>query len=82
MPGHLNRLISVRLLMNRLITPLSGQHLHRTPEKEVNQQTALRAVFLWEKCMSGLHGVETIELTTGTVAVQTISTAVIGLVGT
>ncbi|EAO4397111.1 phage tail protein [Salmonella enterica] len=32
--------------------------------------------------MSGLHGVETIELTTGTVAVQTISTAVIGLVGT
>ncbi len=47
--------------MNRLITPLSGQHLHRTPEKEVNQQTALRAVFLWEKCMSGLHGVETIE---------------------
>lgn len=32
--------------------------------------------------MSGLHGVETIELTTGTVAVQTVSTAVIGLVGT
>ncbi|EEJ2343769.1 phage tail protein, partial [Salmonella enterica subsp. enterica serovar Oslo] len=32
--------------------------------------------------MSGLHGVETIELTSGTVAVETISTAVIGLVGT
>lgn len=30
----------------------------------------------------GLHGVETIELTSGTVAVSTISTAVIGLVGT
>ena len=32
--------------------------------------------------MSELHGVETIELTSGTVAVTTIQTAVIGLVGT
>ncbi len=32
--------------------------------------------------MAGLHGVETIELTNGTVTVETISTAVIGLVGT
>ncbi len=32
--------------------------------------------------MSELHGVETIELTAGTVAVTTIQTAVIGLVGT
>ncbi|OVV21865.1 phage tail sheath protein [Klebsiella pneumoniae] len=32
--------------------------------------------------MSGLHGVETIELSNGTVTVETISTAVIGLVGT
>lgn len=30
----------------------------------------------------GLHGVETIEITSGTVAVQTVETAVIGLVGT
>ncbi|MGU6937219.1 phage tail sheath subtilisin-like domain-containing protein [Salmonella enterica subsp. enterica serovar Madelia] len=32
--------------------------------------------------MSQLHGVETIELTSGTVAVTTIQTAIIGLVGT
>ncbi|KAB8307261.1 phage tail protein [Erwinia endophytica] len=32
--------------------------------------------------MSELHGVETIELTSGTVAVTTIQTAIIGLVGT
>lgn len=32
--------------------------------------------------MSNLHGVETIELTSGTVAVMTIQTAIIGLVGT
>jgi len=32
--------------------------------------------------MSDLHGVETIELTSGTVAVTTIQTAIIGLVGT
>ena len=32
--------------------------------------------------MSELHGVETIELTSGAVAVTTIQTAVIGLVGT
>lgn len=32
--------------------------------------------------MSNLHGVETIELTSGTVAVTTIQTAIIGLVGT
>ncbi|MHA0994563.1 phage tail sheath C-terminal domain-containing protein [Enterobacter ludwigii] len=32
--------------------------------------------------MANLHGVETIELTTGTVAVTTIQTAIIGLVGT
>lgn len=32
--------------------------------------------------MANLHGVETIELTSGTVAVMTIQTAIIGLVGT
>lgn len=32
--------------------------------------------------MANLHGVETIELTSGTVAVTTIQTAIIGLVGT
>ena len=32
--------------------------------------------------MSQLHGVETIELTSGTVAVTTIQTAIIGRVGT
>ncbi|MGE2103584.1 hypothetical protein ACMFAW_03085 [Citrobacter koseri] len=32
--------------------------------------------------MAQLHGVETIELTSGTVAVTTIQTAIIGLVGT
>ncbi|QIR27789.1 phage tail sheath C-terminal domain-containing protein [Kluyvera genomosp. 3] len=32
--------------------------------------------------MANLHGVETIELTSGTVAVSTIQTAIIGLVGT
>lgn len=32
--------------------------------------------------MANLHGVETIELTSGTVAVTTIETAIIGLVGT
>ncbi|MBZ4119819.1 phage tail protein, partial [Escherichia fergusonii] len=43
----------------------------------------LRQVFLWlEKDMSQLHGIETIELTSGTVAVTTIQTAIIGLVGT
>lgn len=31
--------------------------------------------------MSQLHGVETIELTSGTVAVTTIQTAIIGLGG-
>ncbi len=31
--------------MNRLITPLSGQYLHKTPEKEVNQQTAFKGGF-------------------------------------
>ncbi len=32
--------------------------------------------------MGQLHGVETIELTAGTVAVTTIETAIIGVVGT
>ena len=32
--------------------------------------------------MAQLHGVETIELTSGTVAVTTVRTAIIGLVGT
>ncbi|HHR6407081.1 TPA: phage tail protein, partial [Providencia alcalifaciens] len=32
--------------------------------------------------MAQLHGVETIELTSGTVSVTTIETAIIGIVGT
>lgn len=42
----------------------------------------IRRGFLMEKTMSRLHGVETIELDNGTVAIRTVRTAVIGLVGT
>ncbi|EDW3960176.1 hypothetical protein AA469_005000, partial [Salmonella enterica subsp. enterica] len=50
-----------------------------SPINQIRKCDLLRQVFLFRRKqeMSGLHGVETIELTSGTVAVETISTAVI-----